>query len=189
MKCRGAVLNAIGQPWSVEDLELDEPRHNEVLVRLVASGVCHSDAHLMTGDLPNVLPTVGGHEGAGVVEAVGPGETRVKAGDHIVTAFIPACGVCRWCAQGMQYICDNGRDVNSGLMLDGTARFHLSDGRGVGAMQRLGTFANWLVIHRSEAIRVDDDIPLEVGCLVACGVATGWGSVVTAGGVRPGDTV
>ncbi|MGY1631834.1 NDMA-dependent alcohol dehydrogenase [Geodermatophilus sp. SYSU D01186] len=189
MKVNGAVIHAIGEKWSVEELELEEPRANEVLVKVMASGLCHSDDHLVTGDLAQPLPLVGGHEGAGVVVAVGEGVTRVKPGDHIATAYIPGCGVCDWCAQGMQFICDNGLDMFKGFMLDDTPRFHLSDGRGIGAMQRLGTFANYLVAPEQECIKIDPDIPFEHACLVACGVTTGWGSAVYAGGTRPGDVV
>jgi S-(hydroxymethyl)glutathione dehydrogenase/alcohol dehydrogenase len=189
MDVRGAVIHAIGDKWSVEDMQLQEPRENEVLVKVMASGLCHSDDHLVTGDLPQPLPLVGGHEGSGIVEAVGPGVSRVKPGDHIATAYIPGCGICEWCSQGMQYICDNGFDMFKGMMLDGTARFHLKDGRGIGAMQRLGTFANWLVAPEQECIKIDPDIPFEHACLVSCGVTTGWGSVVNVGEARPGDVV
>lgn len=189
MKVNGAVIHAIGDKWSVEELELEEPRANEVLVKVMASGLCHSDEHLVTGDLAQPLPLVGGHEGAGIVVKVGEGVSRVKPGDHIATAYIPGCGVCDWCAQGMQYICDNGAGMFEGMMLDGTPRFHLAGGRGIGAMQRLGTFANYLVAPEQECIKIPQDIPFEYACLVACGVTTGWGSAVNAGGTRPGDVV
>jgi S-(hydroxymethyl)glutathione dehydrogenase/alcohol dehydrogenase len=187
MKVRGAVIHNIGDPWVVEEMELEEPRDNEVLVKVMASGLCHSDDHLVTGDLPQPLPLVGGHEGAGVVAAVGPGVRRVKPGDHIATAYIPGCGVCDWCAQGMQNVCDNGKDMFAGMMMDGTPRFHLPDGRGIGAMQRLGTFSNYLVAPEEECIRIEPDLPFEYACLAACGFATGYGSAVYAGGVGPGD--
>jgi S-(hydroxymethyl)glutathione dehydrogenase/alcohol dehydrogenase len=187
MKARGAVIHAIGEKWSVEDLDLEDPRPGEVLVRVMATGLCHSDEHLRTGDLNQPLPLVGGHEGAGIVEAVGPGVRRVKVGDHIATYYLPACGVCRWCASGMQYICDNGKDMFEGMMLDGTARFHLSDGKGIGAMQRLGTFSNWLVAPEMECQKIDDDIPFEHACFMSCCLPTGWGSAVNVGEVKPGD--
>jgi NDMA-dependent alcohol dehydrogenase len=189
MQVRGAVIHAVNEKWSIEQMELEDPRENEVLVRVIASGLCHSDEHLVTGDLPQPLPLVGGHEGAGIVERVGSKVTRVKPGDHIATAYIPGCGICDWCAQGMQYICDGGADMYLGMMLDGTPRFHLADGRGIGAMQRLGTFANWLVAPESECVKIDDDLPFDKACLVSCGVATGWGSAVNAGGVKPNDVV
>ena len=189
MKVRGAVAHEVGQPWSVEDLELHEPRDHEVLVKVMASGLCHSDEHLLEGDLPSVYPIVGGHEGAGIVVAVGEQVKRVKVGDHIATAFIPGCGTCDWCAQGMQFVCDSGADVFEGRMLDGTPRFHLQSGEGIGAMQRLGTFANYLVTDETQCIKIDDDLPFAEAALVACGVTTGWGTTVYAGGARPGDVV
>ena len=98
MRSEAAILWGIGEPWSVEEIELDEPKGREVLVRLVASGMCHSDEHIVTGDLPGVLPMVGGHEGAGVVEAIGPDVTFVQPGDHVVFSFVPSCGTCPSCA-------------------------------------------------------------------------------------------
>ncbi|OZM77910.1 NDMA-dependent alcohol dehydrogenase [Pseudonocardia sp. MH-G8] len=189
MSVHGAVLHEVGGEFQVEDLRLDEPKAGEVLVRVVASGMCHSDEHLRTGDTLQPLPLVMGHEGAGVVEAVGEGVTRVAPGDHMVTAFIPGCGRCPWCARGMQFVCDNGEGMAEGLLLDGTPRFHLGDGRGIGAMQRLGTFANHLVTNEEQCIRIDPDLPLDRACLVACGVATGWGSAVNAAKVEAGDVV
>lgn len=186
---RGAVLHEVGGRWHTEELRLEEPHDFEVRVRVVASGFCHSEHHVVTGDQYNRLPMVGGHEGAGVVEAVGPGVTRVSPGDHIVTAYIPSCGRCRWCADGMQSICDNGADLGEGVMLDGTARFELPDGRELSAFCRLGTYANYLVTHETQCIKVSPDLPFEASALVACGVATGWGATVNGAGVRPRDVV
>lgn len=186
---RGAIINEVGGKWIVEDLELAEPGPGEVRIKIMASGLCHSDDHLVTGDIPNTLPLVGGHEGAGVIDAVGVGVTNLKVGDHVATAYLPACGKCAWCAQGMQYICDTGAGMDAGMMLDGTPRFfRASDNTGIGAMQRLGTFANYTVTSEAQAVKIDDDIPFDVACLVSCGVATGWGAAVNGGGVRPGDT-
>jgi S-(hydroxymethyl)glutathione dehydrogenase/alcohol dehydrogenase len=187
MKARGAVFRTVGEPLSVEELDVRDPNDHEVLVRVVASGVCHSDYHIMSGDQAQPLPQVLGHEGAGIVEQVGPGVDRVRVGDHVATAFIPGCGRCQWCSRGMQYICDTGADMSSGMMLDGTARFYTADGVGIGAMGRLGTFANWMTIPENQAIKIDDDLPLDKACLVSCGVTTGWGSAVNAARVRPGD--
>jgi NDMA-dependent alcohol dehydrogenase len=189
MQVTGAVVSEIGGNYEVQDLELAEPQAGEVLVRVIASGMCHSDEHIRTGDTKQPLPLVMGHEGAGVVEKVGDGVTRVKPGDHMVTAFIPGCGKCDWCSQGMQFVCDNGNGMADGFLLNGTPRFHLPNGRGIGAFNRLGTFANWLVTNEEQCIRIDDDLPLDKACLVACGVATGWGSSVNAATVEAGDTV
>ena len=189
METRGAVAVAVGSTWSVERLELEEPRDREVLVRVMVAGLCHSDQHLLTGDLAQPLPLVGGHEGAGIVERVGTRVTLVRPGDHVALSFMPACGRCKWCVRGEQFICDNGRDMETGLMLDGTARFSRTDGAGIGAMQRLGTFSNWLIASEEQCIRIDKDIPLEIAAAVSCGVATGWGSAVKVGEVKPNDLV
>lgn len=190
ISARGAVIDHVGGKWEDEAFEVADPGPGEVRIKVMASGLCHSDDHLVTGDIPNVLPLVGGHEGAGIIEAVGSGVTRLAVGDHVATAYLPACGRCDWCAQGMQYVCDTGAGMEAGMMLDGTARFHRSsNGAPVGAMQRLGTFANHIVTSEAQAVKIDDDVPFEVACLVSCGVATGWGLAVNGGGVHPGDTV
>ncbi|MBX5468083.1 MAG: NDMA-dependent alcohol dehydrogenase, partial [Firmicutes bacterium] len=131
---------------------------------------------------------VGGHEGAGIVEAVGPGVERVKPGDHVVCAFIPACGHCRWCSTGHQNLCDLGAFIGPGSLLDGTYRFH-ARGQDIGAMCLLGTFSEYSVVPEASCIRLDPDIPFEVAALVGCGVTTGWGAAVHTAQVRPGETV
>ncbi len=188
MKTKAAILRSSGQDWQVVELELDPPKANEVLIRFVAAGLCHSDEHLRTGDLPARYPIVGGHEGAGIIEQVGPGVTRVKPGDHVVCSFIPSCGRCRWCSTGRQNLCDLGATILDGSLPDQTFRFH-ADGEDVGAMCMLGTFSQWSVISEYSCVPVDPDLPLEKAVLVGCGVPTGWGSAVYAAGVRPGDTV
>ncbi|MEU1981879.1 Zn-dependent alcohol dehydrogenase [Nocardia sp. NPDC019395] len=189
MKAQGAVLHRIDGKWEVQDLEVDEPGPNEVRIKVMASGLCHSDDHFVTGDLAVTLPMVGGHEGAGIVEQVGSKVTRVRPGDHVATLFIPACGTCHYCARGMQYICDNGAGMEHGRAMDGTARFHATDGSDIGGVTRLGTFANYLVCHETQAVKVPDDMPFELACLVSCGVATGYGAAVNGGPVRAGDVV
>lgn len=189
MRVKGAVCYSVGSKWAIEDLELDEPKEGEVLIRLEAAGLCHSDDHILTGDLAFALPMIGGHEGAGVVVRTGPGVKRVSEGDHVATAFIPGCGLCDYCSQGMQYLCERGAGMDRGLMLDDTARFHLQDGTGVGALCRLGTFADHAVVREEQCIKIPDSISFELACLVSCGVATGWGSAVNAAQVRPGQVV
>ena len=102
MKSKAAVLTEVNKPWEILEVDVRDPKEGEVLIRYTAAGLCHSDMHLMTGDLPVPLPYIGGHEGAGIIEAVGPGVTKVAKGDHAVCAFIPACGHCRWCSTGRQ---------------------------------------------------------------------------------------
>jgi S-(hydroxymethyl)glutathione dehydrogenase/alcohol dehydrogenase len=189
MKARGAVIHAVGEKWTVQDLEVNEPGESEVLVKVMASGLCHSDDHFVTGDLAVALPMVGGHEGAGIVEAVGSKVTRVKVGDHVSTLFIPACGTCTYCARGMQYICNNGAGMETGMGMDGTAHFHDADGNAIGGVTRLGTFSNYLVCHETQTVKLPEDIPFELACLVSCGVATGYGAAVNGGPVKAGDVV
>lgn len=188
MKTKAAVLRGLGKDWEVTELDVDPPKAGEVLLRFVASGLCHSDAHLPTGDIPVRYPIVGGHEGAGVVEEVGPGVTRLKPGDHVVCSFLPVCGHCRFCARGMTNLCDLGALLVENCLPDGTFRFH-DGGEDVGQMCLLGTFSQWATVSEHSCIKVDDDLPLEKVVLVGCGVPTGWGTAVNAGGVRAGDTV
>jgi len=188
MKTRAAVLREVGKEWEIVELDLDPPKDGEVLVRFVASGLCHSDDHLRTGDIPVRYPIVGGHEGAGVVEQVGAGVTRLQIGDHIVCSFLPVCGHCRFCARGLTNLCDLGALLVDNCLPDGTFRFH-GEGQDFGQMCLLGTFSQWATLSEHSCVKVDKDLPLETVVLVGCGVPTGWGTAVNAGGVRPGDTV
>jgi S-(hydroxymethyl)glutathione dehydrogenase/alcohol dehydrogenase len=187
-----AVMRATSRPWELLELTLDPPQDHEILVRYVASGLCHSDEHLRTDDFwggTARLPMVGGHEGAGVVEAVGPGVRSLEVGDHVVCSFLPACGHCRWCSTGRQNLCDLGADLMQGSQVDGTFRFHDDNGEDYGGLCMLGTFSQYGVISEFSAVRIDKDLPLEVAVLVGCGVPTGWGSAVYNAGVSAGETV
>jgi NDMA-dependent alcohol dehydrogenase len=188
VKTKAAVLWETGKDWDVVELELDEPKDGEVLIRWEAAGFCHSDEHLRHGDIVPRFPIVGGHEGAGVIEKVGPGVSRVSEGDHVVTSFLPVCGHCRFCATGHSNICDLGATILEGCLPDGTFRFH-SNGDDVGGMCMLGTFSQYSTISETSCVRVDKDLPLDVVVLVGCGVPTGWGSAVYAADVTPGETV
>lgn len=187
MKTKAAVLWGLHQKWEVEEVELDGPKEAEVLVKLTASGLCHSDDHLVTGDMPMQLPVVGGHEGAGVVVDIGPGVTDVAAGDSVVLSFIPACGRCDPCSRGMSNLCVLGAAIIAGPQLDGTFRFH-ANGQGLGQMCVLGTFSEYTVVPVASAIKVDPGTALDTAALVGCGVTTGYGSAVRTGEVRDGDT-
>jgi NDMA-dependent alcohol dehydrogenase len=189
MKTKAAVLWEVNAPWSVEEIELDPPGPGEVLVKLAASGMCHSDEHLVTGDLPFALPIIGGHEGAGVVQEVGAGVSWLQPGDHVVFGFIPACGRCPSCSTGHQNLCDLGAALGLGRQIaDGTSRHH-AKGEDLGTMCLLGTFAHHTVVNEASCIKIEDDVPLDRACLLGCGVVTGWGSSVYAAEVHPGDTV
>ena len=189
MKTKAAVLWEVNAPWSVEEIELDAPGPGEVLVKIAASGMCHSDEHLTTGDLPFALPIVGGHEGAGVVEAIGEGVSWLSVGDHVVFGFIPSCGRCPSCSTGHQNLCDLGALMGLGLQIsDGTSRHH-AQGKDLTLMCMLGTFAHHTVVNEASCIKIEKDVPLDKACLLGCGVVTGWGSAVYAADVSPGDTV
>jgi NDMA-dependent alcohol dehydrogenase len=188
MKTTAAVVYEPGKRIEIEELDLDGPKDGEVLIRYTHAGLCHSDLHVQTGDLEARLPMVLGHEGAGIVEDVGPGVTRVKPGDHVVCSFIPNCGTCRYCASGQQSICDMGATILDGYLPG--PRFPFTGPKGdYGAMCILGTFSQYGVIHQNSAVKVDDDLPLDKAVLVGCGVPTGWGSAVNTANVRPGQTV
>jgi NDMA-dependent alcohol dehydrogenase len=201
VKTKAAILWKVGADWSVEEIDLDPPKSGEVLVEMKAAGLCHSDEHLVTGDmvipsdvreamgLPDQFPIIGGHEGAGVVIEVGPGVTSLKAGDHVSASFIPSCGRCRYCSTGRQNLCDLGAAAfQKGQITDGTTR-HRCRGEELNLFAKLGTFSEHTVVAESSVIKVDDDLPMAAVCLVSCGVATGWGSAVERAGTRPGDTV
>ncbi len=202
MRTRAAVLHGVGQEWRVEEIELDPPGPGEVLVKTAFAGLCHSDEHLVTGDMVppqelldtipggTIFPIIGGHEGSGVVVEVGANVTKVAPGDHVSCSFVPACGICPPCAQGKQNLCDLGaRTFGGGMITDGTYRTHTADGRDLGALAKLGTFSEHMVLADASVIKVEPDLPLEVVCLVSCGVATGYGSAVSRAEVKAGDTV
>lgn len=189
MKTKAAVLWETGQDWIIEDVELDAPKAHEVTVELAATGLCHSDDHARTGDMPVALPIVGGHEGAGVVVDVGPEVESVAVGDHVVLSFMPACGRCKWCAIGRSNLCDLGAHLMQGKMIsDGGYRIHCR-GRDIGGMSLLGTFSPYATVHEASAVRIDPWIPLDKAALVGCGVTTGYGTAVYIAQVQPGDTV
>jgi NDMA-dependent alcohol dehydrogenase len=191
LKTRGALLWEPGtnSGWSVEEIELDPPKAREAVIKLTASGICHSDAHLDTGDIPlDWAPILGGHEGAGVVQEVGPGVTDLEVGDHVVLSFLPSCGHCPMCVAGHANLCDVGAGVLAGTAPDGTKRIH-ARGQGVGAMSFLGSFSPYVVAPIDAVVRIDKDMPLDKAALIGCGVPTGWGSSVYAADMQIGDTV
>lgn len=188
MKTRTAVLYAPGEPMRVEEVELDPPKEHEVLVRMVAAGICHSDYHAVTGELPTYLPMALGHEGAGVVEAVGPNVTHCKVGDHVVLSFVPSCGVCRSCVSGHSNLCDLGAGAVSGPLMDGTFRLH-KEGADIGQFCQVGTFSERIVVSDMSVVPIADYYPLNRAVLVGCGVPTGIGAVIHRAKVTPGSTV
>jgi NDMA-dependent alcohol dehydrogenase len=202
MKSRAAILHDVGGPWSVEEFELDPPRAGEVLVEMAAAGLCHSDEHILNGDmsasnevmaavgLPSMFPMIGGHEGAGVVLDVGEGVTDFAPGDHVVMSFVAVCGQCRWCNSGMEYICDMGAQVMvPGMPTDGTFRHHTADGRDLGHLSKVGAFSKHTVVSTDSIIKIDPHLPLLPMALLSCGVPTGYGSAENRANVKTGDTV
>lgn len=189
MKTKGAVLWEVGAEWSVEEIDIGDPREGEVKVQMAASGLCHSEEHLLSGDTPIELPMLGGHEGAGVVVEVGPGVVDVKEGDHVVLSFTPACGKCPPCASGKQNLCDLGARLMTGESISDDSFRVSARGRAMKQMCLLGSFAPYVVCHQNSVIKIAESIPLDLAALVSCGVTTGWGSAVHVAKVVSGDTV
>ena len=189
MKIAAAVLTAPNEPFRIEQLDLADPQAGEVLVRVAAVGVCHSDWHLVTGATKHPMPVVPGHEGAGVVEAVGAGVDDVKVGDHVCLNWAPACGHCFYCLRGKPNLCETyTAPIWAGTMLDGTTRLSLA-GQPIYSYCGLAAFAQRTVVPRQSVVVIRKDVPLEVAALVGCAVATGVGAAIYTAGVRPGQSV
>mgnify|MGYP000005735680 CR=1 FL=1 len=191
MRIRAAVLRAPGLPVSVEEVELDPPRAGEVLVRVAAAGVCHSDVRLADGELgPDRWPMVLGHEGAGVVEEVGAGVTHVAPGDHVAFCFVPACRSCRFCLAGKPNLCEPAAlNALRGTLLDGTSRLRLPDGTALQHGLLTACFAERAVVAAGGAVPIPRELPLWQAALLGCGVVTGMGAVRNVARVQPGDAV
>ncbi len=186
IQTRAAVLRSFKTPMTIEDIALDDPGPGEVVVRLAATGVCHSDLHITGGAFKWPLPIVLGHEGAGVVERVGPGVRGAAVGDHVVLSWIPSCGRCRFCASGRPALCSNRQGVEA---RGGAARMHDASGDDVHQFLDTSAFAEHVLVREEGVITVSPDIPLEVAALVGCAVLTGVGAVTRTARVEPGSTV
>lgn len=191
MKTRASILRSAPGKFETVELDLEEPRAGEVLVRMAASGLCHSDDHLATGDMAMAIyPVCGGHEGAGVVQQVGSEVRGLAEGDHVIFSFVPACGRCRFCARGQQNLCDLGAQMLSGARFDDPSSYRMSlDGAPVAQVCGISTLAEYTCVDARSCIRIPRDVPLETVCLLGCGVGTGWGSAVNLADIRVGDTV
>jgi NDMA-dependent alcohol dehydrogenase len=191
MKTRAAVLRQAPGKWEITEVDLADPGPGEIQVKMEVAGLCHSDDHLATGDMPvGLYPVVGGHEGAGVVTAIGPGVTEFSIGDHAGILCVAGCGKCRWCAMGAQNFCDLNAELLSGGTPEDPSRYRMSiDGKPVGQMVAVSTFSEYTTVSTASAMKLDKDIPIEVAALVSCGVTTGWGAAVNSIGTRPGHTV
>jgi NDMA-dependent alcohol dehydrogenase len=184
---KAPVLHAVREPITVEEVQLDSPQAGEVLVKMAASGVCHSCLHAADGSWSGTqTPMVLGDEGAGIVEEVGPGVSRLKPGDHVVLSWAPNCGYCRACVTGHPVRCENRPPP--GLMRDGTTRMHLN-GTDVYHYGSIATFGSYSVVPESAAIKIRDDVSLETAALIGCSVMTGVGAVLNTAGVRPGESL
>ena len=181
-----AVVATQLDEYSVVDVELAPPKAAEVLVKMKVTGVCHSDLSIINGTIPSPFPTVLGHEGAGVVEAVGDGVTHVSSGDHVVLSFIPHCGECFYCTRGESYLCSAGKP--DGMMLDGTSRVNLG-GEDIAVMSFLGNMAEYAVVPSICVVPIAKDIDFAAAALVGCGVTTGVGAAIKTAQIRPGETV
>jgi alcohol dehydrogenase len=189
VKIRAAVLERTGGSLEVEELELEPPGPGEVLVRLAASGVCHSDLNAIDGTAETRCPAVLGHEGAGVIESVGPDVTRVATGDHVALSWAPSCGACAECLRDLPQHCSTAIPaMQAGALPDGTTRLS-RDGEPIYHYSLLSTFAEACVVAESSCIPIPSDTPFAVAGLVGCAVTTGVGSVWRTAGVRPGDRV
>lgn len=198
MKTRAAVLQEIGrpapysnsQPLVIEELDLDPPREGEVLVRIKAAGLCHSDLSVMDGNRPRPVPMALGHEAAGVIEQVGPGVRDLREGDHVVAVFIPSCGHCGPCAEGRPALCEpGGKANNEGVMIGGGHRLRRADGSTVNHHLGVSGFADYAVISTNSLVRIDPELPLTHAALFGCAVLTGVGAAVNSADVRPGQSV
>ncbi len=190
MKIHAAVLYEAGRPLQVEEIEVLPPQRGEVQVRMHAAGVCHSDLHVMKGDLPIAKPIVMGHEGAGVIESVGEGVTSVAPGDHVILLWRLSCGVCEYCSSGRPALCDVGTEVRrTGKLSDGTTRFHASDGTEIRHFCGVSTFSQVSTMPEAAVVKIPADFPLEKAALLGCGVITGVGAVRNAAAVGTGDSV
>ncbi len=190
MKTRAAVAWEAGKPLEIEEIEIGGPKRGEVLVRLVATGVCHTDAYTLSGvDPEGLFPSVLGHEGGGVVVEVGPDVTSVAAGDHVIPLYIPECGACGYCTSGKTNLCQSIRSTQGkGLMPDGSSRL-TARGRTLYHYMGTSTFAEYTVVPEISLAKIRMDAPLEKVCLLGCGITTGIGAVLNTAKVEPGATV
>ena len=188
MKTKGALLWELNSPFRVDEIDVGDPVADEVQIRVHAAGMCHSDYHLTTGATPIALPALGGHEGAGVVTKVGKDVTGLEEGDHVILAFIPACGECQPCLKGFRSLCDRGACCSAARRSPTARRVHAGSTE-VSPMNLLGTFAPYMTVHKDSVVKIDPDVPFESAAIMGCAVPTGFGSATNVAEVQPGETV
>lgn len=190
MKSRAAVAWEAGKPLEIEEVEVEAPKAGEVLVRMVATGVCHTDAFTLSGaDPEGLFPVILGHEGGGIVEEVGPGVTSVVPGDHVIPLYTAECGQCKFCQSGKTNLCSAVRETQGrGVMPDGTSRFRCKDSQ-VFHYMGTSTFSEYSVVAEVSLAKIAPEAPLDKVCLLGCGVTTGIGAVLNTAKVEPGATL
>ena len=189
MKAKAAVLFEVGQKLDLREVEVEPPRSGEVLIKMAAAGICHSDLHVMTGHLAAPLPAILGHEGSGIVAAVGPGVTHLRPGDHVIPLWRLSCGVCEYCSDNRPALCAEGLQIRmTGRLLDGSTRFKL-DGKEIKHFAGVSSFSEYSVIPERAVLKIPEDFPLDKAALLGCGVITGVGAVFNAARVKPGSSV
>ncbi|HEY9890151.1 MAG TPA: alcohol dehydrogenase catalytic domain-containing protein, partial [Candidatus Obscuribacterales bacterium] len=190
MKTRAAIAWEAGKPLTIEEVDLEGPKAGEVLVRIVATGVCHTDAYTLSGQDPEgIFPAILGHEGGGIVEEVGAGVTSVQPGDHVIPLYVPECGECKFCKSGKTNLCQAIRvSQGQGLMPDGTSRFS-KNGQPLYHYMGTSTFSEYTVVPEIALAKVNKAAPLEKVCLLGCGITTGMGAVLNTAKVEAGATV
>ncbi len=188
--CKAAIAWEAGKPLSIEEVQVAPPKAGEVRVRIVATGVCHTDAFTLSGDDPEgIFPAILGHEGGGIVESIGEGVTSVAVGDHVIPLYTPECGECKFCKSGKTNLCQKIRATQGkGLMPDGTTRFS-QNGKPIFHYMGCSTFSEYTVLPEISIAKVNKTAPLEEVCLLGCGVTTGMGAATNAAKVKPGDSV
>ena len=190
MKTRGAIVQKPHAGYEIVEMDLDEPRTGEVTIKMVASGLCLSDEHVTSGTWPVKMPICGGHEGAGIVSAVGPNTPGWKVGDHAILSCLAGCGRCRYCATGHQNLCVLTDNIMMGSRPEDPNSFRLSyKGQAVGQFCNIGTFCEYSTVSVLSAVKIPQEMPLDRACLIGCSVSTGWGATANSAQVKPGDTV
>jgi len=186
---KAAVQYEPGTPLKIEDVTLDEPGEHEILVKLAATGVCHSDLHMMKGEMPQPTPFVPGHEGAGVVEKVGPGVTTVQPGDHVILMVAISCGKCRFCVEGRPTLCVENLPIQMMATLPGGHMRLRKGDQQLHHLFGLACYAEKTVVHERSAVKIRDDAPLETVCLLGCGASTGIGTAINTTGIKAGENI
>jgi Zn-dependent alcohol dehydrogenase len=189
MKMKAAVQYEAGKPMVVDEVTLEDPQQNEIMVKIVASGVCHTDLAFIKGEMPAPMPVVMGHEGAGVVEKVGPGVTTVGVGDHVLMMVAFSCGKCRYCVEGRPTRCVENLPIQMMASLPGGGTRLTKDGQQVNHVFGLAAFAEHAVVHERSVVKIRQDAPLEKLCLMGCGITTGLGAAINTTGMKAGESV